>query len=494
MATNFPSSLDTATTLYTAVNNVSTNLNGAINNAVTTITVLDTSLFPSSGIVTIDAEAIAYTGKSLTQFTGCTRGFDGTTAVSHTDTTQVNHNVVAAHHNILKDAIIAVETDLNARLGIGASSNAIAVPSGVSFSVASAITGTKSSGSSLVINTSDLVVDSTNHRLGVGTASPARRMEVGNNAGTADEVLRVNAPTGHYSIAEFTENDSTTAGQYWQMYKVPSTDGTAPHGLSFWNNGDKFTLSAAGVAGFVGDVTLNKSSTADTKIKVYNPNTGSAANAILMMETSNGGAGGGDPYLLFRNSSTNYAMGCDVSDSAKFKLSYFDGLGTNDRIAVDSVGLMTLTNSNTNGGALTLNNTGTRGPGMSFQKSGTAYGYVGVTGWWLGSAATDFMIAAESGSKIRHFYNGGINSALDIETTGAMTTRAIAPFVDNSYALGTSSLRYSDVWGALIHAGDLVFDNDWAITEGDKVGRPKEELLLKAPNGKLYKFVTQEVI
>jgi hypothetical protein len=110
MAVNFPSSLDTNATLYVAANNLSTVLNGAHTNVVATITVASTTGFPTAGIITIDQEAIAYTGTTGTTFTGCTRGFDGTAAASHTDTTAVKHTVVAAHHNQLKDAVIAIET------------------------------------------------------------------------------------------------------------------------------------------------------------------------------------------------------------------------------------------------------------------------------------------------------------------------------------------------------------------------------------------------
>ena len=62
---------------------VATTLNGAIDNIVTTITVVSTSAFPSAGRIDIDSELITYTSKNATQFLGCTRGANGTTAVSH---------------------------------------------------------------------------------------------------------------------------------------------------------------------------------------------------------------------------------------------------------------------------------------------------------------------------------------------------------------------------------------------------------------------------
>ena len=64
-----------------------TQLNGAINNSVTTVVVDSTTGFPAAGVIAIDAELIAYTSKTGTQFNGCTRGYSGTTAASHLDNT-----------------------------------------------------------------------------------------------------------------------------------------------------------------------------------------------------------------------------------------------------------------------------------------------------------------------------------------------------------------------------------------------------------------------
>jgi len=49
----------------------------------TTIGVVSTQVFPETGVVQIDLEKIYYSGKTLTSFTGCTRGFGGTIATFH---------------------------------------------------------------------------------------------------------------------------------------------------------------------------------------------------------------------------------------------------------------------------------------------------------------------------------------------------------------------------------------------------------------------------
>jgi len=63
----------------------SSTLNGAINNSATTIVVVSTSAFTASGAIWINGEYITYSGKTATDFTGCTRGADGTTAASQSN-------------------------------------------------------------------------------------------------------------------------------------------------------------------------------------------------------------------------------------------------------------------------------------------------------------------------------------------------------------------------------------------------------------------------
>ncbi len=72
--------------------NHDTTLNGAITNVQTTIALTDASDFPSSGTVEIDSESITYAAISTNDLTGCTRGVHGTTAASHTDTTNVHNS------------------------------------------------------------------------------------------------------------------------------------------------------------------------------------------------------------------------------------------------------------------------------------------------------------------------------------------------------------------------------------------------------------------
>jgi hypothetical protein len=70
---------------------VANQLNGAINDSVTTITVDSTTGFPATGRIDIDSELITYTGITPTTFTGCGRGANGTTAASHLDNAVVTN-------------------------------------------------------------------------------------------------------------------------------------------------------------------------------------------------------------------------------------------------------------------------------------------------------------------------------------------------------------------------------------------------------------------
>lgn len=113
MSASWPTTVATDSTLYVAVNELQNNLSGAINNSVTTIGLNSTTGFPAVGLVLIDNEVIKYGSIAGNNLTSCTRAFDGTTAASHSSAAVVSFAFCAAHHNNLKDEIIAIETSLN---------------------------------------------------------------------------------------------------------------------------------------------------------------------------------------------------------------------------------------------------------------------------------------------------------------------------------------------------------------------------------------------
>jgi hypothetical protein len=109
---NYPTSLDTVVELIQAANNAQTTLNGALTANATTVAVISTALFANTGCFAVDNELISYTGKTGTSFTGCVRGFDGSTAATHNSGSTVSDVVTTRHHEVVVDAILALQQKL----------------------------------------------------------------------------------------------------------------------------------------------------------------------------------------------------------------------------------------------------------------------------------------------------------------------------------------------------------------------------------------------
>jgi hypothetical protein len=81
---------------------VSTILSAAIDSSVTTIPVVSTIGFATSGKIFIGSEAITYSGKTGTAFTSAVRGADSTTAASHLASSAVNSGYQCEYFRIQK--------------------------------------------------------------------------------------------------------------------------------------------------------------------------------------------------------------------------------------------------------------------------------------------------------------------------------------------------------------------------------------------------------
>ena len=116
---NYPTSIDDASTLLVPVDAFSTKL------LQTTLAVLclstDTTLQLSAsaasvgaptanGVCSIEDEQIIYSGVSGNNLTGCTRGANGTTKIGHAAASIVRWRYVAAFDLALQAAVIALET------------------------------------------------------------------------------------------------------------------------------------------------------------------------------------------------------------------------------------------------------------------------------------------------------------------------------------------------------------------------------------------------
>jgi hypothetical protein len=83
---------------YLCKDNTTINVGGGIDAATASITVVSTAGFPTSNanaanFIRIEDEVIQYTSVDATHFLGCTRGYGGTTATTHADTTAVERPI-----------------------------------------------------------------------------------------------------------------------------------------------------------------------------------------------------------------------------------------------------------------------------------------------------------------------------------------------------------------------------------------------------------------
>lgn len=110
MSTTFPATLDTAATLYDAVNNAESTLSGGHTAGGTTIDLTSAALFPSTGgVIYVGNERTTYTGKTGNQLTGM-----AALSNNYSAGTVVAMYVDAEHHNVLRGAIVAIETIVGA--------------------------------------------------------------------------------------------------------------------------------------------------------------------------------------------------------------------------------------------------------------------------------------------------------------------------------------------------------------------------------------------
>jgi len=115
----FPGGVATDADLLVARDKASSTLNGAISDTATAFDVVGASNFASNMVVVIDDEQIFCASFAGFTFSGCTRGYGGTSAVPHDDGTAVYGYIVAAHHNGLKDELKAIENSLLGSSHIG---------------------------------------------------------------------------------------------------------------------------------------------------------------------------------------------------------------------------------------------------------------------------------------------------------------------------------------------------------------------------------------
>jgi hypothetical protein len=105
----FPDAVAADTDLPIAKNRARTTLVGTLNSSATTLTVTAASSFTVPTLLSIDSEII-YCGTLVGNvFSGCTRGFDGSTAAAHSNLATVSSTIAAWHFNQLAAEVKAIE-------------------------------------------------------------------------------------------------------------------------------------------------------------------------------------------------------------------------------------------------------------------------------------------------------------------------------------------------------------------------------------------------
>ncbi len=279
----YPTSLDTTTTLMTAVNLCSTTLNGSVDSSQTTFTVVSTSCYPAAGIIKVEDELVIYASKTSTTFTGLTRAAFGTSAASHANGIATRYLILAQYHNVLRDAVIATQT-----------------------------------------------------KLGSGSATAAANQVLrGTGAGTTDY--------GQIAVAHIQSGALSGNGSKVGTISGTTSNGKC---LEWDANGNIVTAASnaacgsgsGGITALTGDVTASGSGSVAATLATVNSNVGSFTNANitvnakgLITAASNGSGGGSPAWSSFTDPTGNLslAMGANLttltwagnySSSSAFKL------------------------------------------------------------------------------------------------------------------------------------------------------------------------------
>jgi hypothetical protein len=112
-----PTTVDDATTIPTAVNDLVSLLDGSLSadsfgnqGSNQNLKLTDATNFPSAGWLTVGKEIISYTGKSGNILTGSIRAAQSTVARAHVTRSLVSHNFTADHYNMLRTMALALQT------------------------------------------------------------------------------------------------------------------------------------------------------------------------------------------------------------------------------------------------------------------------------------------------------------------------------------------------------------------------------------------------
>jgi len=280
----FPTAIDTDSSLFVAANNFGTLLTSTITNLTTNITLDSVVGLPPSGFVTIENEVVYYPSISGNTLQSCDRGVDGTTAVGHNAGVAISHYVIAIHHNRLKDAVIAIQAALGINLA-----NVVKPPSLFPAGFA----GDGSDGDVVIsVNTdiSETVKQYNNLTINAGVTLTAKNAVIGVKGtltvnGTISAIggglVGAAAPTSDFSVG----NAGTSLDIYYRNYSVAGGGGGA--------GSDSYQGGAGGTSGGAGGAAgaTNASGSAGSAASAFQREFIYINNFLLWQKGAGGGSG-----------------------------------------------------------------------------------------------------------------------------------------------------------------------------------------------------------
>lgn len=206
----FPSAIASDTDLPVATGSFSTTLTGDINFSTTTVPVSSIAA-EVPVLLRIENEIILAAGKSGSDFTGCVRGFGGTTATGHSTGVQVFGYIFAHHYNQLAAEVKAIEDALGAELSnVVTAGGAMDIPQFIYYRAAVSQSSVASGAFSFKLATKPTAgsIEGTNHTYGVLDFA----------AGGSEEMWE------HFALPDDFKFNSSIEVQF--RYITPDTSGT----------------------------------------------------------------------------------------------------------------------------------------------------------------------------------------------------------------------------------------------------------------------------
>jgi hypothetical protein len=190
-------------------------------------------------------------------------------------------------------------------------------------------------------------------------------------------------------------------------------------------------ITYAGVGGLLQDsanltyngTTLTLSAAFSSSPAVTVTATGGASNAIFRLDSSAGN--GYSSSIQYRSATTGgtvneWAVGTGLTGGTN-AFEFYDGTATRMSLVI---GGGTTISSSTGLQPLTLDttNASSRGANIAFAQNGSIRGYVGVSGYVLGTTASDMAMYADTGKTINLWANGQSTIGAQINSTGLAVT------------------------------------------------------------------------